>query len=390
MSHDLHKRNVRDALKPRITKKGRPSLEPYWGAPLAPGRFIGYRVIEGKAPTWIARARAEDGGQKYNALKVKDVNDYAAAVAAAREWFDKRDAGVSDEAPTVETVCKEYVEDRRTEKGEATAYDAEIRFKRSVYVGSDAKHPAPIGNVRLDKLKTARLKDWRNGIAGGKASQDREFRSLKAALNLAVVNRRVSPGVAIEWRSVKQHKGADGRRDLFLDRKQRNALLDACVGSMRDLVEAAIHTGARPGELIKLTRADFDARTKDLRVPRGQGSKTGYRKVPLTPAAVTFFARVAKDKLPAAPLLTDDAGQPWRHHADWAALIRAAAQRAKLPAGVVLYTLRHSWITEALRGGMATLDVARLTGTSLQMIEKHYGHLVQGAARDRLAKVRML
>jgi hypothetical protein len=39
---------------------------------------------------------------------------------------------------------------------------------------------------------------------------------------------------------------------------------------------------------------------------------------------------------------------------------------------------------------MTTLEVARLVGTSLVMIEKHYGHLVADAARERLAKVEML
>jgi hypothetical protein len=39
---------------------------------------------------------------------------------------------------------------------------------------------------------------------------------------------------------------------------------------------------------------------------------------------------------------------------------------------------------------MSTLDVARLTGTSLAMIDAHYGHLVAAAARERLAAVRML
>jgi len=34
--------------------------------------------------------------------------------------------------------------------------------------------------------------------------------------------------------------------------------------------------------------------------------------------------------------------------------------------------------------------VARLTGTSVGMIEKHYGHLVADSARERLAAVVML
>jgi hypothetical protein len=39
---------------------------------------------------------------------------------------------------------------------------------------------------------------------------------------------------------------------------------------------------------------------------------------------------------------------------------------------------------------MTTLDVARLCGTSVGMIEKHYGHLVASSARSRLAAVTML
>jgi hypothetical protein len=34
--------------------------------------------------------------------------------------------------------------------------------------------------------------------------------------------------------------------------------------------------------------------------------------------------------------------------------------------------------------------VARLVGTSVMMIEKHYGHLASDAARRRLAAVAML
>jgi hypothetical protein len=64
--------------------------------------------------------------------------------------------------------------------------------------------------------------------------------------------------------------------------------------------------------------------------------------------------------------------------------------KSEIAAWVCLYTLRHSRITSALQGGLATLDVARLVGISVMIIEKHYGHLVASAARARLAKVAML
>ena len=47
----------------------------------------------------------------------------------------------------------------------------------------------------------------------------------------------------------------------------------------------------------------------------------------------------------------------------------------------------HGMVT--ITDGLTTLDVAKLTGTSLVMIDKHYGHLVQSSA-ERAAKVQML
>ncbi len=101
-----------------------------------------------------------------------------------------------------------------------------------------------------------------------------------------------------------------------------------------------------------------------------------------------MFKRCAEGKTPDAPLLMNG-GKAWQRH-QWDKGIRAAADRAKLPTGTVAYTLRHSWITEALMGGMSTLEVARLTGTSLTMIERHYGHLVAESARGRLANMEMV
>ncbi len=197
--------------------------------------------------------------------------------------------------------------------------------------------------------------------------------------------RRVSLAAAQEWAEVQPLKGAGKRRTVFLDVTQRRALLGNSSGAFRDLLEADMHTGCRAGELTSARRSSFDARTKSLSVT----GKTGSRTIPLTSAAVEFFSRVTRDKLPTAYLLTRDDGKPWAH-SDWDELVREAARAAQLPAGTCLYTLRHSFITQALLDGMSTLEVSRIVGTSLAMIEKHYGHLVESTARERLAKVQMI
>jgi integrase len=46
--------------------------------------------------------------------------------------------------------------------------------------------------------------------------------------------------------------------------------------------------------------------------------------------------------------------------------------------------LRHTFATEALAAGISTFELSRLMGTSIAMIDRHYGHL----ARDSEDSIR--
>ena len=378
------------------TKTGRDKSkirrEPYWRK-LTQGRYLGFRKSN-TGGSWIARYRTEDRRQRY--LSLGDVLriPYDQAVNHALAWFKALDEGVTGRtsdgsAPTVETACREYVADLEREGRKATAHEVNMRFRRTVY-GDESKYtPHPIAYIKLSKIRAAHLKDWRSSLlqsGASRASVNRNTAALKAALNLAVKARLVSIEKAREWHDLKRLKDAGIRRDLFLDRNQRRCLRDACNGAIRDLVEGAMLTGCRAGELTKALCSAFDERIKTFTVITG---KTGRRSIPLSPDALALFRRLAQDKLPQAPLFTRDDGKPWAH-SDWDKLVREAAERAGLPKGVCLYTLRHSFITQTLIEGLSTLEVSKMVGTSLVMIEKHYGHLVTETARERLAKVALL
>jgi integrase len=367
---EIWKVRVRDAVAPR--------REPYWGPPLGEGKSLGLRKIDAAQSRWIAKLRNESG---HHSKVIGDVGadfDFDKARDAALRWFKSFESGVTDDAYTVELACKDYVQDRRTEKGEECAHDADMRFKRTIYGTEFGKRP-------LAKLWMADVKKWRRDTSLSKSSQNRTTTALRAALNLAVQNRRVGADRAIEWKLVKQHGNAESRRDLFLDLDQRRRLVEAAGGAVGNLIAGVALTGARPGDLRKARRSHFESRTASITFL----AKNHPRTVPLPQAALPLFERLAKDKLPNAWLFTRDDGKPWAH-SDWDELVRAAAEKAGLPNGVCLYTLRHSFITQALMDGMSTLDVARITGTSLAMIEKHYGHLVMREARERLDRVKLL
>ncbi len=45
--------------------------------------------------------------------------------------------------------------------------------------------------------------------------------------------------------------------------------------------------------------------------------------------------------------------------------------------GGLVYDLRHTFATFALRAGISTFDLSRYMGASLTMIDRHYGHLAR-------------
>lgn len=55
-----------------------------------------------------------------------------------------------------------------------------------------------------------------------------------------------------------------------------------------------------------------------------------------------------------------------------------------LPSETTAYTLRHSTITDLVHAGVDLLTVAQISGTSVRMIEKHYGHLRSNVAKSAL------
>ncbi len=87
MSYAIHLTSVRNGLSPR--------REPYWGAPIEKGRYLGVRRLEDGTGTWIARLRDDDGKQRYRSLgqATRDF-DYSKAKRQAEMWFKDVDVGV--------------------------------------------------------------------------------------------------------------------------------------------------------------------------------------------------------------------------------------------------------------------------------------------------------
>jgi hypothetical protein len=64
----------------------------------------------------------------------------------------------------------------------------------------------------------------------------------------------------------------------------------------------------------------------------------------------------------------------WRRR-EWAPAIEASGVRR--PARI--YDLRSTFAPDALAAGVCVFELARIMGTSVRMIERHYGRLLDGA-----------
>ncbi|MEA3117230.1 MAG: hypothetical protein QOI13_500 [Paraburkholderia sp.] len=88
-------------------------------------------------------------------------------------------------------------------------------------------------------------------------------------------------------------------------------------------------------------------------------------------------------------MLTTEFSQRWNKDS-WKKPFKAAAAAANLPSSVVMYSLRHTAISEMIANGIDSFEVARMAGTSTEMIDKHYGHLRHDKMRARLDAIAML
>ena len=387
---NLAKVDARNKLAPR--------RDPYWHRVEA-GQFLGLRKMAAdSAGTWLARHRNDEGKQVHKPLgEFADLAPSArfdAASKAAREWFLHLDKGGSNEPVTVAAACASYVKHLQAAGKTTTARDTEKRFDRWV-------KGTKLAGILLQKLKVGDVDAWRKALAAtpaipqDKASKaprrarsdstlNRDMTSLRAALNLALEDGHATTDAA--WKTkLRPVKDADGRRDVYLDLAQRRALVAKAPADLACLLRGLSLVPLRPGAMAALVAGNFDKRLATLTI--GKDKQGQDRKITLPPATAEFFAEQSKGKLPAAPLLARADGSAWNKDS-WKYPMKDAVIAAGLPGNVTAYALRHSTITDLIAlHKLDTLTVAQLSGTSLAMIEKHYGHLLRDHAARALASL---
>lgn len=386
---DLSRIGEREKLKPKAGD------EPHWQR-LRQGVYLGYRPSKKKAGgSWFARFYNPETNRNsrkrlgdYGTLSGHDV--FRQAKADAETWAETVESGgeLAREMVTVKDACEAYLKEKPGSIAEGV-------FRRHVY-------DDPIAKVKLEKLRRHHLKAWRKRLEQApalvtrtkendkkrmkersKSTVNRDMVPLRAALGMVL--KPGAPNTDAAWQeALRPFKGADKRRELYLDRDERKKLIDATCDEAQPFVKALCLLPLRPGALASLTVREFDKRTRALTV--GKDKNGNPRQLTMPSKIADFFEVQVQGKLPNASIFTRAVGEPWNKDA-WKYPIKDAVKAAGLPLATSAYTLRHSVITDIIRARLPILTVAQLSGTSVAMIEKHYGHLVRDDAEDALASI---
>lgn len=408
-------RTVRDAkLETRTARLAlKPSGKPYYRA-IDEGLHLGYR--KGRtAGKWVMRRYV--GDQVYVVETIGTADDtidadgdgaagltFSQAQAKAREWFTKAkrvEKGLpSQSGPfTVGNAISDYLawlaQNRKTER------DARWR--------ADALILPTLGAIACVDLTTQRLRAWRDGLAAQrprlrtkkgetqrfltndeedpeeaarrrKAAVNRTLTVLKAALNHAWRERRIPSDEA--WRRLKPYEQVDAARVRYLTVDDARRLINASEPDFRKLVQAALQTGARFGELGALTVADFSRDSDTLHIRTSKSGKG--RHVVLTEEGATFFRGLAVGRSPRDRLLAKADGGRWLKSHQTRPM-KEACERGSIDPPASFHVLRHTYASLTIMNGAPLMVVARNLGhADTRMVERHYGHLAQSYIADAI------
>ncbi|WP_249128294.1 integrase [Bradyrhizobium lablabi] len=389
---------------------------PFWQG-ISGGRggvSLGYRKPARGPGSWIAKF-ALDGVRVEERLGVADDRDapfgalsFAAASAAALTWA-KQQAEIADnkdgtdplaKAPTVKSAVINYISYREA-RSKSTGGNAKSRL--DLHVLANEK----FSSIRLSKLRVADFDVWREGLPWdlAKTSINRLQNDLRAALNRAVEKHRrelpasLSLEIKLGTRAVEIEE-ASAPKVLLTDQQVRAAVsaafeVDEDFGYVVLLLAV---TGARYSQLGAMKVRSVQKAQSRIMVPASKKGRSRKAKpdiaVPVGRETIGALIRICR-RSPDEFLLRRWAykrkgrlewerdrlrplGQAYEAEEQWAAVVH----RARLPAGAVMYSLRHSSIVRALKKNLPVRLVAALHDTSVEMIEKHYAAYIVEVTED--------
>jgi integrase len=394
----LSTREARIGSKSKLRVQGKPHY-----CRLEEGLHLGYRKLgKDRAGTWLSRIYL--GNQTYTVEKIGSADDFSdadgvvilsfdQAQTAARERMVKRAhhaAGKSGPVMVADVLADYLV---NLEMRGLTTSDARYRI--------DAFVLPKLGDAEVESLTAKQLQTWLAGVAAEeprvrtrkgdaqrhrksddgpeakrarRSTANRTWSILRAALRRY---RKTGP-----WADVEQFAGVDTARTRFLTVTEAQRLINACDPGFRPLVQAALASGCRYGELIRLVVSDFHADSGTIAIRQSKSGKP--RHVILTAEGTEFFAQQCVGKSGTNHIFTNGGGRPWQK-SNQLTRMRQACTRAEISPPISFHGTRRTYASLCAMAGMDLRILAQNLGHSdPAMTIKHYAHLSPSYVTDMI------
>jgi len=306
--------------------------------------------------------------RKHFALK-KDADAYLGKILAAKKegrYLDIFD--VKKESQTCfNELCALYVENFGTQK----AFNTSKRYLLAMV----QEH---FGERRLSQITHLDLETYRNKrkatpARGGKPRTD-------ASLNreMALIGHMLNK--AVEWGLLEASPFKKGNRLMlkennhrlrFLTEVEIDALLKACSPHLKSIVETALHTGMRRGELLSLKWEQM--RNGFIYLKETKSAKA--RQIPINDRAAQAFRELRhKNQLKSPYVFCDSQGRRFHEvkHSFTSACRRAGLEDFRF------HDLRHTFASHLVMKGIGLKAVQELLGHADLTMTMRYAHLSQG------------
>jgi integrase len=346
-----------------------------------PARQRGAVVKRGPG-NWQARYRDEDGKQRgQSGFETK---------TEARDWIDTKLLEVAalrrgEQAalrrrnpPTLGELVDEFLSQHNAEKNTMRGLRERLAYATR---GPKRDGEGGFADIRIDRLDPAAIGAWRKRLP--ERSAWGIHKALRQVLNYAVRIKLLDENVGVlvpnpepKRREVETFDTLDTLDAVGEELSERYAQLPVFVAL----------TGLRPEEWMALERRDIDRQAGVVHVRRvytaGEIKLVGKNSRSLRAVPLPGRALEAVDAVPARldTRLLFPAGRggylhldTWRSR-DWTRALKAAGVSHRAP-----YALRHTYAAWSIAAGVDLYTLARFMGTSIDQINKTYGHLTVDA-----------
>lgn len=372
---------------------------------LAYGRHLGFQKLSGNV-SWLARVRTKKGTYVRKVLGSGITLSCDDAIGRAHSWFnnarvvriaaDSRPIGARRELAicpigsvfTVGSALFDYVEWKRLAA-------ARSHFETNLSLINFHLIPR-LGNLPLADFNGEVLKTFVRDVLetspkrGGRRTVTRrsiesleedELRKRKGTVNTLIGILRVAMKMAWEngktdndraWRSLRRLPVVHRPRVLHLSRDECRALLAACRPDLARLVLAALYTGCRATELLRMRCNQVGRDGYGVYVAPVKAYRPRF--VFLPDEAMIWFLDLIRGRRPSDLIFVRDSGKPW--FGNYKHLFRAAVRVAELPEEFTFHGLRHTYASQLIQAGATVFVVADQLGhVDPATVLRTYGHL---------------